>query len=272
MAWLRIDDRFRTHPKMHKAGLAGWLAFCGICYCREHLTDGVIPREAVQTLAPGLTSPYKHAAKLVEIGLWHEHLDGFQVHDFLDWNPSRQDVMSLRDKERDKKRTQRGHNGDSHASARIGAGDAGLGSLSGSEVLGSGSSEEKIAPETTAIARVNPHSRPENLVNAHEQRRHGMHAWCDWKRGLCVPYGINSEFKLRLGGEDADRRLLAWYPKVVESYGSQPVGDDVFAFWRNEFAGWVGTVTHAPSQNTAKTARTLSAARNVIERQERQHG
>ncbi len=103
MAWLRIDDRFRTHPKMHKAGLAGWLAFCGICYCREHLTDGIIPREAVQTLAPGLTTPYKHAAKLVEIGLWHQHSEGFEVHDFLDWNPSKTDVAAGRDWETQRK-------------------------------------------------------------------------------------------------------------------------------------------------------------------------
>lgn len=156
MAWLKIDDRVRTHPKIADAGpAAAWLWFCGICYCREHLTDGVIRRSAVGTLAMNLPSPLKHAQKLVAVGLWEPHADGFLVHDFLDWNPSRAEVMSLRDKERDKKRTQRGTDAGltgERAPARDHAGDAGLGSLSGSRVLGS-AAEENPDPDSAAFDR-----------------------------------------------------------------------------------------------------------------------
>jgi hypothetical protein len=98
MAWLRIDDRVRTHPKIATAGpAAAWLWFCGICYCREHLTDGFIPKPVVPNLAMNLTSPWRHAQRLVEVQLWEDAIGGFQVHDFLDWNPSRNDVEAGRD-------------------------------------------------------------------------------------------------------------------------------------------------------------------------------
>lgn len=90
------------------------------------------------------------------------------------------------------------------------------------------------------------HPRDSGLINGSDQRRHGMHAWCDYQRGLCVPWGLHAEFKARLGVPDAEARLTAWYPTVVARYAGRPIGDDLFAFWRNELASWVGTVTAKP--------------------------
>lgn len=104
MAWLRVDDRVRTHPKIVEAGpAAAWLWFCGICYCREHLIDGVIPMSVLPLLAPGLPNPKRHAAMLVSVGLWHQRETGFEIHDFLDWNPSRQDVEASKEWDRRRK-------------------------------------------------------------------------------------------------------------------------------------------------------------------------
>ena len=104
MAWLRIDDRVRTHPKVVQAGpQAAWVWFCGICYCREHLTDGVIPAYILSALTPGVNSK-KYAAKLVEVGLWHRRDDGsYEIHDFLDWNPSRSDIEASKEWDRRRK-------------------------------------------------------------------------------------------------------------------------------------------------------------------------
>ena len=109
MAWLRIDDRVRTHPKIAEAGpAAAWLWFCGICYCREHLTDGVIPRSVVSSLAMNLPLPLKHAERLCAVGLWHSTAGGYLVHDFLDWNPSRADVETARKADLERKRNRHG--------------------------------------------------------------------------------------------------------------------------------------------------------------------
>jgi len=162
MAWLRIDDRVRTHPKIATAGpAAAWLWFCGICYCREHLTDGFIPKPVVTTLAMNLSSPLKHAARLVEVRLWEETPGGYQVHDFLDWNPSREQVRSNRMSEAERKRQERGvsartdgdvrdvsartNAGVREMSSCVRAGDAGLGYSSA------------VVPSSTAEKRSDPH-------------------------------------------------------------------------------------------------------------------
>lgn len=59
---------------------------------------------------------------------------------------------------------------------------------------------------------------------------------------MCVPLGLHADCKARLGTDDADARLRAWYPTVIARFDGQPIGDDIFAFWRSEFAAWVGTV------------------------------
>ncbi len=138
----------------------------------------------------------------------------------------------------------------------------------GSGSLGESAREpELVVNQGGTYTPVNPHSKPTNLINAGEQRAHGLHGWCDFTRGLCVPFGMHTEFRQRLGGEDAERRLRAWYPTVVARYADQPIGDGVFEFWRNEFAAWVGTVTQRQGTSTARTTRTLSAAQRVIEGQ-----
>lgn len=104
MPWLKIDDKVRTHPKIVNAGpAAAWFWFCGICYCREHLTDGYIGDGMISSLAPGVTNGKNLAARLVESGLWHRTEGGYRVHDFLEWNPSRASVLAKRSADRARK-------------------------------------------------------------------------------------------------------------------------------------------------------------------------
>jgi 5-methylcytosine-specific restriction endonuclease McrA len=102
---MKVETRVRTHPKMIAAGpAASWLWFCGNCYAREHLTDGFIPAGMVVSLTGcGHREAKRHAATLVTVGLWHETKDGYQVHDFLDWNPSRADVDAGKEWDRRRK-------------------------------------------------------------------------------------------------------------------------------------------------------------------------
>lgn len=164
MAWLRMDDRVRTHPKLVAAGpAAAWFWFCGICYSREHLTDGFIPTGIIATLAPGVSSGKKLASKLVDCGLWHIAEGGFTVHDFLDWNPSRSDVEAARQKDSARKkngilteseRTPKGI----QTTPRARTHDAGLGL-----VIGSGSvSSEGGSGETAPLDALWSHWRTEH--------------------------------------------------------------------------------------------------------------
>jgi len=102
MPWVKIDDQFASHPKVLKAGpAAAWLYICGLTYCNRYLTDGFIPAQAVRLLAD-LDDPEEQAAALVNAGLWEVTDGGYMVHDFLDWNPSAEEVRSEREAARER--------------------------------------------------------------------------------------------------------------------------------------------------------------------------
>jgi hypothetical protein len=99
MTWVAIDDQAPRHPKLVNAGYQTWpLWLAGLCYCGAHLTDGFIPRAVLTTLVPSLPPrrAIEHASKLVVAGLWLIRADGFQVHDYLTFNKSRERVLKER--------------------------------------------------------------------------------------------------------------------------------------------------------------------------------
>jgi hypothetical protein len=101
MTWTRIDDGFWAHPRTittlerGRDGLASlglWATL--LSWCGAFLTDGRIPRSQPRRLA-GATAE-RLAAILVEDGWWEPTDDGWQVHDYLAWNPSRTAVEEAR--------------------------------------------------------------------------------------------------------------------------------------------------------------------------------
>lgn len=103
MPWFRLDDSFDTHPKILMAGneAIGLYIRCGT-YAARNLTDGAVPRdiavlygaETPRTLSDGCTETL--AGTLVRSGLWHRARTGWIIHDYLDYNPSREEVLSKR--------------------------------------------------------------------------------------------------------------------------------------------------------------------------------
>lgn len=92
MTWFRVDDKFHSHVKPARAGLAavGAWTLAG-SWCGDHLTDGKIPREVAHKLAPkGVWE------KLCQAGLVTPTGEGYELHDFLDWNPSAEAVKAER--------------------------------------------------------------------------------------------------------------------------------------------------------------------------------
>lgn len=91
MAWVRIHDAAMTHPKL--VGLsdkAFRLWVWGLSYAQMHLTDGLITTEAVP-------KRLKRAAEdLMKNALWERHDMGFKIHDYLDWNDSREVIVKKR--------------------------------------------------------------------------------------------------------------------------------------------------------------------------------
>ena len=99
MPWVKIDDGVPHHRKLFAGGacLRGMI-LDGLCYCARNLTDGFIPANALALVSPG--TPPKMAlrliADLVRVGAWTTKDDGWEIHDYLKYQPSRQEVLDAR--------------------------------------------------------------------------------------------------------------------------------------------------------------------------------
>ncbi|MFI1166510.1 hypothetical protein ACH4UM_23640 [Streptomyces sp. NPDC020801] len=127
MAWFALDDGFDTHPKVRKAGNAavGLFVRLGV-HATKHLTEGHLDGDIVTAYGTAAT-----IRKLLAVGMLHEpgHScprcpqpaeGGYYIHDYLDYNKSRQQIEAAREAAR--KRQQRGRdnarlNRSSHDSA-----------------------------------------------------------------------------------------------------------------------------------------------------------
>jgi hypothetical protein len=95
MTWTKLSDDFDQHPKIIAAGpLAELLHIHGLIYCNRYLTDGHIPATAVRRL---ITVPEKRLVeRLVELGIWLTVKDGYQIHDFSEYQSTRAKVLAER--------------------------------------------------------------------------------------------------------------------------------------------------------------------------------
>ena len=91
MAWVRIHDGAMLHPKV--SGLtdkAFRLWVWGLSHSQQYLTDGIIQNDTV----PGRLK--RAVGELTTRRLWELHDMGYKVHDYLDWNDSREVVLKKR--------------------------------------------------------------------------------------------------------------------------------------------------------------------------------
>lgn len=93
MAWGKIDDKLYSSPKwiqVSKGGKALWVS--ALSWCMAQLTDGAVTKQTCFMLGAST----KDARSLVEAGLWEETPNGYQFHDWLDYQPSREQVLNER--------------------------------------------------------------------------------------------------------------------------------------------------------------------------------
>ena len=98
MAWTRIDDKFLMNPKVQTAGPLGMaLYLAGLIYANANLTDGFIVESMLPVLCGmAYQTPSKGMAQvLVNLNLWEKVEGGYQIHDFLEFNKSREQIKTL---------------------------------------------------------------------------------------------------------------------------------------------------------------------------------
>lgn len=107
MTWFRADDSLPTHRKVlsiprgaRRVAAMGTWVLAGT-WCAANLTEGHIPAGVVDDL--GL--PARAVADLVAARLWHPTDGGYAMHDYLDYNPTKEQVE--RERAAARKRQQR---------------------------------------------------------------------------------------------------------------------------------------------------------------------
>jgi hypothetical protein len=115
MAWVRFDDKRCTHRKLRKAGFeARGLDEAAITWCAHEETDGFLSDDDLEALATFHHCPLKRAqslaATLVEVDRWSrdDERKGYEIHDALDYTPSRKELDIRRESDRNRKRNLNG--------------------------------------------------------------------------------------------------------------------------------------------------------------------
>ena len=110
LTWFKVDDGFWSHPKtvdLSAGAVALWVRAGS--YCGNHLTDGVVPRHVLAMLQ----GTPEQAGELVTAGLWLDHVDGYQFHDWLIYQPTREKVERERKSSRERVKKHRANNDNS---------------------------------------------------------------------------------------------------------------------------------------------------------------
>lgn len=95
MPWARLDDRLPMNPKMAQLSDAAFRLWThGLAYAAGNRTDGQLTPADLPLVWPTASSTKRNkaAAELVKAGRWYETADGWEIHDYLEMNPSADEV------------------------------------------------------------------------------------------------------------------------------------------------------------------------------------
>lgn len=100
MPWVRFDDQFPIHRKVDSLSDPAFrLHVSAIFWSARNLTDGYVPEIDLDAASPRtMQRPSKFVSELVRRGAWAKSQDGWQIHDYLDYQPSKVRVVEDRKK------------------------------------------------------------------------------------------------------------------------------------------------------------------------------
>lgn len=113
MSWVKLDDRFPEHRKVEDLSDAAFrLHVTALCWTASKEKDGMVPRKAARKMG----TPTR-ISELLDAGLWVELEDGeYEIHDYLDYNPSHDQLEAKRAAARARMQAARSDVGDADCS------------------------------------------------------------------------------------------------------------------------------------------------------------
>ncbi len=102
MPYLNVDDNYPEHGKVDRLSDGAFrLHTSALCHCARQLTDGFVEESKVGRLMPKFRPSYiqELLESHPERPLWAKVQGGYHVHDYLDWNKSREWWTAKREKD-----------------------------------------------------------------------------------------------------------------------------------------------------------------------------
>jgi hypothetical protein len=98
MAWVRLDDQIFMNAKIIDLSKdAKLLYLSGLTLAAAQLTDGYLSTMSVRMAAAAVDVERAAAAELIAAGLWTEGVGGIQIHDYLKYNKTAEQVKAERE-------------------------------------------------------------------------------------------------------------------------------------------------------------------------------
>lgn len=170
MTWFKVDDKLHSHKKTARAGEAIALWVVAGSWCADQLTDGFVPDYIAARLLP---NGCEMADQLVKAGLWsedeHDGDEGWRFNDWTDYQPTRDDVVSQREREREKKRSQRRSKGGQFEASR--------GESPGDNAGTTGGSPAGVTPSRPDPSRPEPEGQTRMSTDVDDGFNHFWEAW-----------------------------------------------------------------------------------------------
>lgn len=106
MPWVKLDDTFWSNRKLERLSDKAYRLYMrGLGYASQYLTDGILDATDLRTLG----AQRKACDELVAAGCWNVIPDGgYEIHDYLEFQPSRADVLQRRQQANDRQSKRRG--------------------------------------------------------------------------------------------------------------------------------------------------------------------
>lgn len=108
MAWLKLDDGFVEHERIDPlSDKAFRLHVTALCLCARKLTDGRITDKDAKVILVRAGASNRHISELLDLGLWRNGGEGYEIRDYLDYNPSAEKVREERRRAAERMRNMR---------------------------------------------------------------------------------------------------------------------------------------------------------------------
>lgn len=120
MGWLKVDDKLPRNPKVLAGDIeTAWYYLCALTHCAEQMTDGYIADSVVPLVAPHITDPRSVAERCADLDMFRRVEGGYEVPDYLDFNPSRASVLEKREKDKSRQQSHRESRRDTESTSGV---------------------------------------------------------------------------------------------------------------------------------------------------------